>query len=83
MGQSRNDEQREYYEREKDALESVPDEACRASLQPHHAGEEAAHEEEQLHPESMDGIVDGLKLRILKVVLSRPDRSLIKGKYCV
>lgn len=79
MGQSRNDEQREYDEREKDSLESVPDEARGASLQPHHGGEEATHEEEQLHPESMDGIVDDLKLRVLEVVLSRPDRSLVKG----
>ena len=58
----------------------MPDEAQSAALQPHHAGEETTHEEEQLHPESVDGIVDGLEFRVLKVVLSWPDGSLIEGE---
>ena len=80
MGQSRNDEEREDEKGEKDTLEPVPDEAQSAALQPHHAGEETTHEEEQLHPKPVDGVVDGLEFRVLKFVLSWPDRSLIEGE---
>tara|TARA_B100001093_G_scaffold494622_1_gene538246 strand:- start:1296 stop:1547 length:252 start_codon:yes stop_codon:yes gene_type:complete len=80
MREGRNNEKREYKKREQNTFKSMPDQAQSSSLQPHHAGKEPTHEKEQLHSETMNGVVDNLKVSVLKFVLGRPDRSLVKGK---